>query len=154
LGVHVTIQHPLLYALGAQLVVYWGPERTREVMPVKSWLDEGASLSAGTDYPVGSFNPLEAIWGMVTRETQRNGVQGAGYAVDVRTAFDLYTRGGAALDDETATRGTLEPGKLADFVGYPADPFACAVDDLRTLRLVFTNAGGRITSSRHADFSE
>lgn len=43
LGVWVTVQHPLLYALGGSLVRLWGPERTRQIMPVKAWLDEGGS---------------------------------------------------------------------------------------------------------------
>src|SRR5437764_492248 len=58
LGVPVTIQHPLLYTLGSVLLAGWGEQRTRASMPVRAWLDEGASLSAGTDHPVSSFNPL------------------------------------------------------------------------------------------------
>jgi predicted amidohydrolase YtcJ len=149
MGVHVTVQHPLLYALGAQLLEYWGPARTGQVMPVKAWLGEGAVLSAGTDYPVGSFDPIESIWGMVTRQTKTNGVQGPEYAIDVRTAIDLYTAGGVALDGEGATRGTLEPGKLADMVAYREDPFVCRVDALRSLQACLTLVGGRETFSSH-----
>ena len=46
LGVSVTVQHPLLYTLGSVLVEGWGKERTREIMPVRAWLEEGASHSA------------------------------------------------------------------------------------------------------------
>jgi predicted amidohydrolase YtcJ len=74
MGVHVTVQHPLLYTLGAQLMALWGPERTRDVMPVREWLEEGGLLSGGTDYPVAKFEPLESIWGFATRETARNGI--------------------------------------------------------------------------------
>jgi hypothetical protein len=58
MGVHITLQHALLYALGASLVRLWGPERTRQIMPVKAWLDEGAELSVGTDYPIGFYEPV------------------------------------------------------------------------------------------------
>src|SRR5262249_13806926 len=98
LGVHVTVQPPLLYALPAQAMVLGGPERTRAILPVRSWLEDGVALSAGSDYPIASFAPLESIWGFVTRQTQRDGAQDVGQAVDVGTALSLYTVGGALLD--------------------------------------------------------
>lgn len=82
LGVAITVQHALLYALGTSLVKLWGPERTRRVMPVKSCLYEGAMISAGTDYPIGFYEPLRTLWGMVTRQTAGVGIQGPEYAVD------------------------------------------------------------------------
>ena len=91
LGIPVTIQHPLLYTLGTVLLEGWGEERTREIMPVRAWLEEGASVSAGTDHPVSSFNPLLSIWGMVTRDTLKAGIQGPEYAIDQYTAVQLYT---------------------------------------------------------------
>ena len=33
LGVGITVQHPLLYSLGGNLVRYWGPDRASQVMP-------------------------------------------------------------------------------------------------------------------------
>ena len=145
MGVHVTVQHPLLYALGAQLMTFWGAERTRDVMPVKEWQEEGALLSAGTDYPVARFDPLESIWGLVTRQTQRNGVQGPEHAIDVWSAIALYTRGGAILDGESDRRGFIAPGMLADLVAFGTDPTTCATDELRTLKPVLTMVGGRVT---------
>ena len=143
LGVWVTVQHPLLYALGGALVKLWGPERTRQIMPVRSWLAEGGQLSAGTDYPVSSFDPLQSIWGFVTRATEQVGIQGPEEAIDQYTAVQLYTVGGAQLDGESHRRGTLQPGRLADLVAFRADPITCPVDDLRSLRPAFTIVGGR-----------
>jgi predicted amidohydrolase YtcJ len=97
LGIPVTVQHPLLYGMAATLLRLWGPERTRNIMPVRAWLGEGAQVSAGTDSPAGSVNPLEAIWGMVTRQTRDAGVQGEEYTVDPYTAFWLYTAAAGAV---------------------------------------------------------
>lgn len=144
LGVSVTVQHPLLYTLGSVLVEGWGKERTREIMPVRAWLEEGASVSAGTDYPVSSFNPLLSIWGMVTRGTQNVGIQGPEYAIDQYTAVQLYTVAGAQLNRESHRRGTLQPRRLADLVAFRSDPITCPVDDLPSLRPVFTMVGGRV----------
>jgi hypothetical protein len=152
LGVSVTVQHPLLYTLGSVLMEGWGKERTREIMPVRAWLEEGASLSAGTDYPVSSFNPLLSIWGMVTRGTLKVGVQGPEYAIDQYTAVQLYTVAGARLNGESHRRGTLEPGRLADLVAFQSDPITCPVDDLPSLRPTFTLLGGRAVYDPEALF--
>jgi predicted amidohydrolase YtcJ len=143
LGIPVTVQHPLLYTLGSVLLEGWGEQRTREIMPVRAWLDEGASLSAGTDYPVSPFNPGLSLWGMVTRGTLKVGVQGPEYAIDQYTAVQLYTVAGAQLNGESQRRGTLEPGRLADLVAFRSNPITCPIDDLPELSPVFTMVGGR-----------
>ena len=144
LGIPVTIQHPLLYTLGTVLLEGWGEERTREIMPVRAWLEEGGSVSAGTDHPVSSFNPLLSIWGMVTRGTLKAGIQGPEYAIDQYTAVQLYTVAGARLNHESHRRGTLEPRRLADLVAFQTDPITCPVDELPSLRPIVTMVGGRV----------
>jgi Amidohydrolase family len=76
LGVAITVQHPVLYTHGAEMLSRWGPERTAAVMPVRSWLAEGVTVSAGSD-TVRPVNPLLGVWGMVTRGTSQVGVRGA-----------------------------------------------------------------------------
>jgi predicted amidohydrolase YtcJ len=156
LGVGITVQHALLYALGESLVKLWGSERARHVMPVSAWLAEGAQISTGTDYPIGFYEPIRTIWGMVTRETARVGIQGPEYAVDRYTAVYLSTAVGAQLNGDAGILGSLQPGKLADIVGFHKDPVTCPTDDLYNLQPSFTIVGGRpvfdpdglITSSR------
>jgi hypothetical protein len=143
LGIPVTVQHPLLYGMARNLLRLWGPERTRSIMPVRAWLDEGAQVSAGTDYPAGSVDPIQAIWGMVTRQTRDAGVQGEEYAVDPYTAFWLYTAAGAQLVGEGGRRGTLEPNCLADLVGFAGNPILASADDLKTFAPILTVVDGR-----------
>src|SRR5262249_8579355 len=69
LGVGVTAQHALLYVNAAEIVASWGERRAGKVMPVRSWLDDGAILAAGTD-TVRPCNPMLNIWGFVTRGTE------------------------------------------------------------------------------------
>lgn len=121
-----------------------GEKRTREIMPVRAWLEEGASLSVGTNHPVSSFNPLLVLWGMVTRGTLKAGVQGPEYAIDQYTAVQLYTAVGAQLNGESHQRGTLNPRRLADLVVFRSNPIKCPIDDLPSLRPVFTMVAGRV----------
>jgi len=142
LGIPVTVQYPLLYGLSVPLLEYWGRERTEQIFPLREWLDEGASLSAGSDYPNGRYDPMAAIWGMTTRRIPV-GVLGPGHAITRYEAARLHTADAARFAGDGQTRGTLAPGKLADFAAYPADPLTCPADELRGLSPVLTVVGGR-----------
>ncbi|HEX6554800.1 MAG TPA: amidohydrolase [Ktedonobacteraceae bacterium] len=154
LGVGITVQQPLLYAQGAALLASWGQERTSQILPIRGWLEAGAQVSAGTDSPPTSFDPMLAIWGMVTRGTKQVGIQGPEYAIDQYTAMQLYTAASAELNWESDRRGTIQPGKLADLAAYRTDPITCPVDQLLGLRPVFTMVGGRAVYDPASMFSE
>ena len=143
-GFNVTVQYPLLWNMASEMLVTWGPERTRRVAPLDQWLAAGASLAAGTDI-VRPSNPMTNVWGMVTRGTKSAGIQGPEHAIDVVTALRLYTMGTAALNHEQDRLGSIAPGKLADLVGYPADPLTADPDDLAGLTPTLTIMGGRAT---------
>jgi predicted amidohydrolase YtcJ len=140
-GFGVTVQHPLLWNMGSEMLVTWGPERTRRVNPLDEWLAAGADLAAGTDL-VRPFNPMTSVWGMVTRGTKAVGIQGSEHAIDVGTALELYTMGTARLDHEQDRLGSITPGKLADLVAYPIDPFTADPDDLAQLTPTFAIVDG------------
>jgi predicted amidohydrolase YtcJ len=143
-GFGVTVQHPVLWNMGSEMLIAWGAERTRRVTPLDQWLAAGADLAAGTDL-VRPFNPMTNVWGMVTRGTKSAGIQGPEHAIGVGAALELYTMGTAALNHEQDRLGSIAPGKLADLVGYPADPLAADPDDLAKLTPAVTIVGGRAT---------
>jgi predicted amidohydrolase YtcJ len=115
-------------------------------MPVRVWLDEGGWLSAGTDYPIGAYSPLDTIWALATRQTESAGVQGPEHAIDRAAAVWLATAGTAELLGESDRLGSIEPGHFADLVAFRSDPLRCPLDDLRRLRPGFTLVGGRPVS--------
>ncbi len=140
LGVHVTMQQPLLDGLAEPLIAAWGPERPGELFPWREVIDAGVPVSAGTDHPIGPLDPLRAIHGMTTRQTPA-GVLGPGHAISRQEAFRLYTTAGARLLGQA---GTLAPGTAADLAAYPADPLTCDPDQLLGLSPAFTVTGGRV----------
>jgi predicted amidohydrolase YtcJ len=142
LGVGVTVQHTLLWNLGSEMLTTWGPQRTARANSIDQWLAAGAILAAGTDL-TRPFNPLTSVWGMVTRATRAAGVQGPEHAIDRGTAIELSTAAGARLDREADRRGTIAPGRLADLVAYPADPFTVDIHKLPELTPALTMVGGR-----------
>ena len=142
LGVHVTVQQPLLDGLAHALIAEWGPERPAELFPMRELLDAGVAISAGTDHPIGPLDPLRAIHGMITRQTPA-GVLGPGHAIRRDEAFRLYTTAGAALLGSAG--GRLARGAPADLVAYPADPMTCDPAQLLSLVPAFTVLEGRVS---------
>ena len=154
LGVGITVQQPLLYEQGAQLLAGWGKERTGQILPIRSWAEAGVQVSAGSDSPPTSFDPMQALWGMVTRGTKQIGIQGPEQAIDQYTAMQLYTAASAELNWESERRGTIQPRRLADLMAYRTDPITCPVDQLLGLRPVFTLVGGRAVYVPESMFSK
>jgi predicted amidohydrolase YtcJ len=148
LGVAITVQHNLLYTYGREMVERWGPQRAAASLPVRSWLRDGAIVSAGSDaaHPV---NPMLTLWGLVTRGTADAGVQGPEEAISRERALELMTVASVALTGDLDRRGTLEPGKLADLVAYEQDPLTAPLDDLPQLVPALTMVGGRPVHDPH-----
>ncbi|SOB79985.1 amidohydrolase [Streptomyces sp. 1331.2] len=132
LGIPVTVQHPLLHDGALTQQRAWGEERTAALFPLREWLDEGALLTAGSDFPVGPYGAMVSVWGMTTRGTTA-GVVGPEHAIERAEAVALHTVNAARLTGESELRGLLRPGAFADLTVWPVDPLDCPVDALREL---------------------
>ncbi|CAJ0547431.1 Ff.00g041850.m01.CDS01 [Fusarium sp. VM40] len=113
MGIPVTIQQPLLHDVAPIQSLYFGKDRTARIFPAHSWLDAGALIGGGSDYPVGRFGAMRSVWGMTTRETVA-GVMGLEHAITSDEAVALHTTMAAKLLHENHVRGDIAPGKFAD----------------------------------------
>ncbi|MFI1911935.1 amidohydrolase [Nocardia sp. NPDC020380] len=143
LGIPVTIQQPLLHDVARIEDTYWGPERVSSLFPARQWIDEGALVTGGSDYPVGSYGAMRSVWGMVTRQTV-TGVRGPEHAITVPEAIALHTTNSVALLGESELRGALTPGRLADLTVWDVDPTVATPEELADLQPACTVIGGRI----------
>jgi hypothetical protein len=144
LGTIVTAQQPLLYALADGFRTYIGGERTRDIEPLRMYLDRSDQpVGGGSDSPVTPFEPLLGIWSSVTRETQLAGVQGPEWRISAEEALRMYTLNSAYAAFEEDRKGSLEVGKLADLVVLDADPRAVEAEAIREIRVLQTFVDGR-----------
>jgi predicted amidohydrolase YtcJ len=143
LGIPVTIQQPLLHDTAEVEAGFWGRERVAELFPAREWLDQGALVAAGSDFPVGQFGAMRSVWGMTTRQTVI-GVQGPQHAITYDEAVALHTIHAARLLGEDQLRGTLTAGRYADLTVWDADPARIPAEALRDLNPTHTVVGGRI----------
>lgn len=126
-----------------------GPEREREIVPLRSLLDEGVPVSLGTDnVPISLFH---SIWHCVARRSRLGDRPVApDQALTREEALRCATSGGAWLSYEEDRRGSLEPGKLADMAVLTDDPLTCPEAALKDIVAEKTIAGGKVVFDRSA----
>ena len=149
LGAVITAQQPLQYTLADGFRHYIGPERARDIEPLRMYLNRATQpVGGGSDSPVTPFQPLVGIWSSVTRATDRAGIQGPEWAISVDEALRMYTLGSAWCAFDEDVKGSLTPGKFADMVVLDQDPRAVELDAIRELKVERTYVGGRVVFAR------
>jgi predicted amidohydrolase YtcJ len=129
-----------------------GPERIRAFNAYRSLIEAGVVVSAGSDLMVkldaatsiNPYNPWLGMWSMVTRKTERGSVIVPEEAVSREQALRCYTINNAYSSFEENLKGSIEPGKLADFAVLDRDYFHCPEDEIKEIRSVLTVVGGRV----------
>ena len=123
-----------------------GLERMKTTYAFKSLFDSGATLAFGSDWFVAPPTPLEGIYSAVTRRTLDN-KNPDGWVpeqkITVEQALMAYTKNGAFASFEEDIKGTLEPGKLADFVVIDADLTTIDPINIRDTKILQTFVGGK-----------
>ncbi|MEU6949594.1 amidohydrolase [Streptomyces sp. NPDC046316] len=125
-------------------IPFLGPERAAWQYPFGSLLRAGATLAAGSDWPVSSPDPIAGIHVAVNRKepgTADDRVFLPEQRLDPATAVAAYTAGSAHVNglDET---GTLRPGMLADLVVLDRDIFTKPPEEIAEARVLSTYVGG------------
>jgi predicted amidohydrolase YtcJ len=124
-----------------------GPERSRRLYPIGSVLRSGAVIAGGSDWPVSSLNPLEAIQVAVTRRSPEDS-GGAPWlpdeCIDLRAALAAYTVNGAYLSHREAEAGSIETGKSADVVVLDRNLLTISPFEIHNARVLLTLLEGKV----------
>jgi hypothetical protein len=125
-----------------------GPVRAARAMPFRALDDAGAVQAFGSDWPVYSFEVLKGMYAAVARKTPE-GTPAAGWypehRIGVEAALGHFTRDAAYAAFEESVKGTLVPGKAADFVVLSEDVLAGPTERLLTAKVLLTVMAGNDT---------
>jgi predicted amidohydrolase YtcJ len=152
LGIVADLQPAWLYLDGATLLKQFGNERLRYFQPYRTLFERGVVVGGGSDHmqKIGerrSVNPYDPFWGMwITLARQPRWMEEPLHPEESLTreqAIRLYTINNAYLTHEEQIKGSLEPGKMADFIVLDHDILACPVDDVQNVRVRQTYVGGK-----------
>jgi predicted amidohydrolase YtcJ len=122
-----------------------GHDRAGRTYAFKTFLDHGVRLAFGTDWPVASFNPILTLYAATTRATL-DGKHPQGWIpeqkISIQEAIYAYTLGSAYAEFQEHEKGSIEPGKLADFVLLSEDVLNIPAEKIRWVRVLKTWVGG------------
>ena len=114
--------------------------------PFGDFVRAGVKLAAGSDWPVSSADPIEAVHIAVNRATpgsDREPLGGAHQRLDLVTAMAAYTSGSAYVNHRDHDTGSIRPGYRADLVVLDPSPFDVPVTDIHRSRVTQTWIDGR-----------
>jgi predicted amidohydrolase YtcJ/uncharacterized protein (DUF1697 family) len=127
-------------------------ERARWAYAFRTFHGAGVPLLFGSDWPGTNAswytaNPLVIIYAAMTRQTLDGKPEGGWFPeqrLDLETSLRSYTVNNAWAEGEEANKGSLSPGKLADFVVIDQDLFAIPAARIKDAKVVLTVVGGRV----------
>jgi len=147
LGVIDASANGFLHDLGDAYKANRGEEEMRWMWPHRTLIDQGIPAPGHSDCPVCSPNPWLGIYGLVTRKSSGGEVLYADEGITPLEAIKAYTIDGAYSAWEEETKGSIEPGKIADLIVVDRDPMTIPHEELRDIKTVMTVVDGKIVYS-------
>jgi hypothetical protein len=133
--------------------VYHSGERYLETVPeeqqplmyrLSSFLKSGLKPCAGSDNPVAPVNPLLSMHAAVNRKTQQGNAFFSRERVLPSVALEMHTRAAAYASFDEGVKGTISPGKLADFAILSDDPLKVAPEKICDIKVEATIIRGEV----------
>jgi predicted amidohydrolase YtcJ len=124
-----------------------GPERIKGAYAWRKFLNTGVVIPNGTDAPVEQINPFHGLFAAVTRQSRDGQPPGGWYPEEKMTreeALKSYTIWAAYAAFEENLKGSIEAGKLADFIVIDRDYMTCGESEIKDIRVLQTVIGGKI----------
>jgi predicted amidohydrolase YtcJ len=128
-----------------------GAERLKHAYNWRELLDLGVPVATGTDFSVSPYNPFYTLHAAVTRQDRDNNPPGGWIpeqAMTRKEALRAATMGGAYAMFAEDILGSIEVGKLADFVVIPVDYMTIPAEDIWKIEPDMTVIGGEVVYTR------
>ncbi|HZT32080.1 MAG TPA: amidohydrolase [Bryobacteraceae bacterium] len=157
LGIVANLQPDWLYLDGATLRKQFGDARLAYFQPYKTLFEQGVVVGGGSDHmqkigslrSINQYNPFLGMWVTLTRQPRwTDQPLHPEQRITREQAIRLYTINNAYLTFEEKEKGSLEPGKLADFIVLDRDILTCPEDGVKDTQVDQTYLGGKLVYTR------
>ncbi|MCK4583590.1 amidohydrolase, partial [Candidatus Bathyarchaeota archaeon] len=147
LKINVSASIGFCYPIGDSHIAALGPDRLCGYYPMKSFRDHGV-VAAGNSDGFGDNWALTGIFGCVTRKSRSGNYLCKDEAVPIMDAIKVYTWNAAYLEGSEDLKGSIEPGKHADFVVLDRDITAVDPEEIIETEVLMTIVGGDVAYER------
>ncbi len=114
-----------------------GSERAGRWKPFRSILDAGGLVAGGSDAPVTKMSPLKGVQACILHPNKRE-------RITLYEALKLFTINGARIGFEENLKGSIEPGKMADFTVLSENPYSVEPGEVGDIKIEMTIVGGKV----------
>lgn len=137
----------------ANHVYYWGDrhqslflgdKRARRINPLNTTLKNNVRFCLHSDLPVTPVDPIFSIHTAVNRITNERHVLGPEERIPIINALKAYTIDAAYSSFEEDEKGSIEPGKLADFIVMSDNPLEVPPENIKNIQVLQTFLGGEM----------
>jgi predicted amidohydrolase YtcJ len=145
LGLIINSQSMHNYQLGKLILEAWKLPLAHMSERYRDWVDNGIIFANGSDGPVAYIeNPLVFIYATITRNSAWGGRLGPDQGLSREEAIRSVTSWSALTSFEEHAKGSIEPGKYADFVVLADDILTVHVEQIKDIEVLATVLGGKI----------
>jgi predicted amidohydrolase YtcJ len=123
--------------------LFLGQQRAARISPLASATARGIRFTIHNDTPVTPVDPLLLVWCAVNRTTKDGRTLGEDQRISPFAALKAVTSDAAWQNFEEGVKGTIEVGKLADFVILAENPLTIDPAQIKDIRIVQTVVGGQ-----------
>ena len=148
-GISVVTQPGFVYYNGDRYLQTVPAEQQNYLYPIKTLLNSGIRVAAGSDSPVAPADPLAGIYAAVSRKTIAGRNLLYSEKIKPLQAIDLYTRQAATALFQEKYKGSIAPGMLADLVVLNADPTRLSPEEIKDVRVDMTIVDGCVVWEKH-----
>ena len=124
-----------------------GPDRIAGAYATQRFLKLGVPVANGSDFPVEEPNPMLGLYAAITRQDLK-GFPANGWMPDQKMtreqALQSWTYTGAYAAFEEKLKGSLETGKMADFVVLDGDVMTMSESQIAKVKVKMTIVGGKV----------
>jgi len=120
-------------------------KRSKELSQYKKELAMGMRIAAGSDAPVTNPHPMNAIHKLLNHKNPDDDIT-------IEQALRMHTYEGAALAFDEKDRGSLEIGKIADFVILDKNPMKIKSDGLKNIKCAKLFLSGKLYKNGQSGF--
>lgn len=131
--------------------IFLGPERAAGIDPLRTAIAEEVNFALHSDLPVTPVNPMFSIHCAVNRLTRQKYPLGPQERIAPVDALKAYTIRAARCSFEENIKGSIAPGKLADFVVLSDNPITCDPTTIKAIKTLTTVVGGKVVFGEFED---
>jgi predicted amidohydrolase YtcJ len=143
-NVGANVQSTIKWTIGNLMVGITGEKRAAYHWPLRSLFDGGVKVTNSSDASVTYPDWRQGVETAVLRKDKATGnVLGADQCISVEQAIQSYTINGAWQDHQEKIRGSIEPGKLADFTIIGDDILSIDPNKIHEIPVIYTIVDGK-----------